>query len=50
VYRGDGLSTPPGNYPFDERYSIGEIKEILLGSFIKVPIMFEIILEKILND
>ena len=50
VYRRNGLAPPPGNYPFDERYSLGEIKEILLGSSIKVPITFEITLEKILND
>ena len=49
VYRGNDLS-PPGNYPFDDRYSLDEIKEILLGSSIKVPITFEINLEKILEN
>ena len=50
VYRRNDLAPPPGNYPFDESYSLGEIKEFLLGSSIKVPITFEITLEKILND
>ncbi len=50
LYRGNDLSSPPGNYPFNETYSLGEIKEILLGSSITVPITFEITLEKMLQD
>ena len=51
VYRGKDPSSAPGNYPFDEKYSLGEIKEILLGSPpIKVAITFEVAVEKILND
>lgn len=50
VYHGNDFSSHPKNYPFDEKYSLGEIKEILLGSSVKVPITFEITVEKILND
>ena len=50
VYHGNDFSSHPSNYPFDEKYSLGEIKEILLGSSVKVPITFEITLEKMLND
>ena len=50
VYHGNDFSSHPRNYPFDEKYSLGEIKEILLGSPIRVPITFEITLEKILSD
>ena len=50
VYHGNDFSSHPRKYPFDEKYSLGEIKEILLGSSVKVPITFEITVEKMLND
>lgn len=50
VYRGNDISLYPGNFPFNNQYSLGEIKELLFGSSVPVPITFEITLDKILYD
>ena len=41
-YGEHSLPTPPGNYPFDDSYSLGEIEEMLLGGSTKVAITFEV--------
>ena len=48
VYRGGHPSR--GVYPFDQKYSLNEIKEILFGGSVKVTIMFEISLEKLVDN
>lgn len=49
-YRGKSSSNHSGNYPFDDNHSVDEIRELLFGGPITVPIMFEITLVKILDD
>lgn len=50
VFQGDAKASAVGNYPFDENYSLNEIKEILTGSSCNVAIIFEITIDKVVND